>query len=160
VAWLRARHCWWREFEGEDTREAEDSGPDFIEAFENALVDIEEAVLWLADDTTERLHACWLAANFRLKPEATHLVRADIVNIGRPMSDKDEESKDTTELKPPPRSVPWAMLLRRVFVIDVLKCGTCGGTMKVLAIVPASDAEEALEHEPRAPLLFDSLKYR
>lgn len=61
-AWLRARHDWWQESEGDDSREAEDSGPHFIGAFENALVDLEEAVLWLADGTTERLHACWLAA--------------------------------------------------------------------------------------------------
>ena len=40
------------------------------------------------------------------------------------------------------------MLLRRVFAIDVLKCDSCGGTMKILAIVPASDTEEALEQAP------------
>jgi len=79
-----------------------------------------------------------------------HAHRADIINIGRPKSDKDEESKDATALKPP-RSLPWAMLLRRVFAIDVLKCDSCGGTMEIVAIVSAVDAEEALKQALAQP---------
>ena len=89
------------------------------------------------------LVACCVTTTRRLYNAPNHAHRADIVNIGRPKSDK--ESKDATELKPPPRSLPWAMLLRRVFAIDVLKCDSCSGTIKILAIVPASDAEETLE---------------
>jgi hypothetical protein len=41
-----------------------------------------------------------------------------------------------------PRSnrVPWALLLKRVFLVDVLECPKCKGRMKILAAVtePAS----------------------
>lgn len=42
------------------------------------------------------------------------------------------------------RALPWAELLRRVFAIDVLKCEQCGGDMKIIAIIPASEATEAI----------------
>ncbi len=42
------------------------------------------------------------------------------------------------------RVVPWAQLLRRVFAIGILKCDQCGGDMKIIAIIPASEATEAI----------------
>lgn len=42
------------------------------------------------------------------------------------------------------RAIPWAELLRRVFAIDILKCENCGGDMKIIAIIPASEASEAI----------------
>jgi hypothetical protein len=40
-------------------------------------------------------------------------------------------------LAPPgrPRRLPWAELMRRVFAVDVLKCPTCAGPMRILAAV-------------------------
>ncbi|MCP4445078.1 MAG: hypothetical protein GY811_07000, partial [Myxococcales bacterium] len=42
------------------------------------------------------------------------------------------------------RALVWAELLRRVFAIDILKCDQCGGDMKIIAIIPASEATEAI----------------
>ena len=55
--------------------------------------------------------------------------------------DPDAKAKARPGRKP---TLPWAELLRRVFAIDVLKCGQCGGTMKIIAIIPASEATEAI----------------
>ena len=41
---------------------------------------------------------------------------------------------DRTE-RPRRRSLPWAELLRRVFSVDVLVCGRCGGSMAVIAYI-------------------------
>ena len=40
--------------------------------------------------------------------------------------------------------IPWAALLMRVFKIDVLACGRCGGRMKVLAAVFKQNAVEGI----------------
>jgi hypothetical protein len=57
--------------------------------------------------------------------------------------------------------------LKRVFAVDVLVCDTCGGSMRILAVLPAGKASRTiLEHlglpttpPPRAPAspgrLFD-----
>lgn len=37
-----------------------------------------------------------------------------------------------------------AELLRRVFAIDILECEKCGGDMKLIAIIPTSEATEAI----------------
>jgi hypothetical protein len=40
-----------------------------------------------------------------------------------------------------------ADLLRRVFAIDVLVCDTCGGSMRILAVLPEGEASRTiLEH--------------
>jgi hypothetical protein len=47
-----------------------------------------------------------------------------------------------------PRSenrIPWAELIRRVFLIDLLTCDKCGGLRDVRAIVPKAKAREVLE---------------
>jgi hypothetical protein len=47
----------------------------------------------------------------------------------------------------PHRRLPWADLLKRVFAIDVLVCDACGGSMRILAVLPAGEANRAiLEH--------------
>jgi hypothetical protein len=43
----------------------------------------------------------------------------------------------------PPR-VDWATLLRRTFSVDVLKCPTCQGRMRVLGMVTERDAVRAI----------------
>lgn len=53
---------------------------------------------------------------------------------------------------PPPdpdreRRLPWADLLRRVHAVDVLTCGRCGGTMRVLAFISDERAaRKILDH--------------
>jgi hypothetical protein len=61
---------------------------------------------------------------------------------------------------PPPRKahrLPWADLLRRVFLGDVLDCPKCHGRMRlVAAVMEAAAVERILCHfgrEPRAPSL-------
>ena len=45
------------------------------------------------------------------------------------------------------RRLDWASLLKRVFATDVLVCNTCGGAMRILAILPECDASRSiLEH--------------
>ena len=83
-----------------------------------------------------------------------HRNRAAVVGMGRapaepvafaqaPSGAGDAE----TEVEERParrRALPWAELLRRVFAIDILKCDQCGGDMKIIAIIPASEATEAI----------------
>jgi len=73
-----------------------------------------------------------------------HRYRADVVAIGREPAALDQEitSKDESPMRK--RGLPWAELLRRVFAIDILKCDQCGGDMKIIAIIPASEATEAI----------------
>ena len=43
--------------------------------------------------------------------------------------------------------LPWAVLLKRVFLVDVLECPKCKGRMKILAAVTASaSVRRILEH--------------
>jgi hypothetical protein len=50
---------------------------------------------------------------------------------------------------------PWAVLMRRVFAVDVLECPKCGGKMKILATIHPPEATtailESLALSPRAP---------
>jgi hypothetical protein len=41
---------------------------------------------------------------------------------------------------PWPRRIAWAQLLARVFAIDITRCRTCGGRMRVLEVVSDADA--------------------
>jgi hypothetical protein len=45
---------------------------------------------------------------------------------------------------PPPRRVPWADLLARVFAVDALRCPRCGETMRVLAAIQTPEAIRAI----------------
>jgi hypothetical protein len=53
--------------------------------------------------------------------------------------------------------LPWADLLRRVFLVDALHCPLCHGRMRIVAAVMEAAAVERilshLGHEPRAPSL-------
>jgi len=77
-----------------------------------------------------------------------HRYRADVVAMGREPAALDQEpaSADADAGAGPirNRALPWAELLRRVFAIDILKCDQCGGDMKIIAIIPASEATEAI----------------
>ncbi len=66
-----------------------------------------------------------------------------MVAIGREPDALDEtDSAATNPIRK--RGLPWAELLRRVFAIDILKCDQCGGDMNIIAIIPASEATEAI----------------
>ncbi len=39
-----------------------------------------------------------------------------------------------------PRNYPWAVLMERVFEVDVLSCSRCGGRMRILAAIDSPDA--------------------
>jgi hypothetical protein len=73
-----------------------------------------------------------------------HRYRADVVAIGREPAALDQEITSKNESPMRKRGLPWAELLRRVFAIDILKCDQCGGDMKIIAIIPASEATEAI----------------
>ena len=68
----------------------------------------------------------------------------------RPRTPSDEKPRATDvgtsgpELRP--RRLDWAALLKRVFEVDVLHCGKCGGRRKVTAFIPSGErARETLE---------------
>ena len=73
-----------------------------------------------------------------------HRYRADVVAMGREPAALDQEPASTDASPLRKRALPWAELLRRVFAIDILKCDQCGGDMKIIAIIPASEATEAI----------------
>jgi len=52
----------------------------------------------------------------------------------------------SSRLGPPgrPRRLPWAELMRRVFAVDVLKCPSCGGPMRILAAIHDPDVVRAI----------------
>jgi hypothetical protein len=54
----------------------------------------------------------------------------------------------TDQSRPAPRRrLNWADLLKRVFAVDVLVCDTCGGSMRILAVLPEGEASRTiLEH--------------
>ena len=45
----------------------------------------------------------------------------------------------------------WAKLLARVFALDITRCRTCGGRMRVLEVVSDPDAIARILHGARAP---------
>ncbi len=78
-----------------------------------------------------------------------HRSRAAVVGLGRSRSEAApslQASTDADADKRPARkrALPWAELLRRVFAIDILRCDQCGGDMKIIAIIPASEATEVM----------------
>jgi hypothetical protein len=42
------------------------------------------------------------------------------------------------------RRFDWSELMKRVFAIDVLVCDTCGGAMRILAVLPEGDITRAI----------------
>ena len=73
-----------------------------------------------------------------------HRYRSEVVALGRDTSTLDQEPASADANHTHKRGLPWAELLRRVFAIDILKCDQCGGDMKIIAIIPASEATEAI----------------
>jgi hypothetical protein len=60
-----------------------------------------------------------------------------------------------------PGRVPWASLIWRVFLDDVLECGRCGGRMEIIAAVTSTEGvTRILEHVglPSARLAFHSAR--
>ena len=40
--------------------------------------------------------------------------------------------------------MPWAALLRRVFLVDVLACPKCNGRMRILAVVTKTESIQSI----------------
>ena len=64
--------------------------------------------------------------------------------------------RTTVEKKPQPAEargkwIPWADLLQRVFLTDALACPRCGGRMRIVAAVLASDPVRAILAHARLP---------
>ena len=60
-----------------------------------------------------------------------------------------------------PGRAPWASLIWRVFLNDVLECGRCGSRMEIVAAVTSTEAVTSiLEHLrlPSAPPAFHSAR--
>ena len=60
--------------------------------------------------------------------------RSGPVEIGRPSEKNEPREIDSSRVAPVYR-LPWALLLKRVFLTDVLECPKCKGRMKILAAV-------------------------
>jgi hypothetical protein len=64
-------------------------------------------------------------------------------------------ASDESVLRPRPRRLAWAELLRRVFAVDVLDCPRCGGRMRLPTAIHPPDVTQAildcLELPSRAP---------
>ena len=76
-------------------------------------------------------------------PDACHvgcLARESTARAHRP-----EAKRAPTERTPPrPRSYSWPELMKRVFVVDVLECASCGGRLRILAAIHSRDAIRAI----------------
>ena len=92
-------------------------------------------------------------------------LRAKVVPAGKKVPKRCADSATTTPSPeatrdhPPPSDgtsrIDWAALLRRIFKIDVLACGRCGGRMKVIAVIEEPPViEKILGHLglPHVPL--------
>ena len=81
--------------------------------------------------------------------EPAHRKRAAVVGMARAPAElvptlQAPSDADADERPARRGALPWAELLRRVFAIEILKCDQCGGDMKIIAIIPASAATEAI----------------
>ena len=50
------------------------------------------------------------------------------------------------------RNYTWAELMKRVYLVDVLECERCGGTMKILAAIYPPETTEKNSGVSRADL--------
>ena len=66
--------------------------------------------------------------------------RAAVVRYGRPEPDATAPTADTR----PRGAWTWAVLMHRVFALDVLACPRCGGRLQVIAIVQDPAVVQAL----------------
>jgi hypothetical protein len=78
------------------------------------------------------------------------------VEFGRPTPVAEARDIDPSRI-PRLNRLPWAVLLKRVFLVDVLECPQCAGRMKILAVVTApASVHRILKHlglPTEAPLL-------
>jgi hypothetical protein len=67
------------------------------------------------------------------------------------------EAENAGVAPPPPRNYTWALLMMRVFALDVLQCERCGGRLRILAAIhPPDTTRKILDHlglPSRAPPL-------
>jgi hypothetical protein len=86
-------------------------------------------------------------------PPRFHLVRyggifapnaKDRANIVPALLEEKTEEKETGEAEESPRSkgkrLKWALLLKRVFGVDVSVCPACGGRMRIIAFITEHDS--------------------
>jgi hypothetical protein len=68
------------------------------------------------------------------------------VEYGRPAPPDEPREIDPSSI-PRFSRLPWAVLLKRVFLVDVLECPKCKGRMKILAAVTApASVRRILDH--------------
>jgi hypothetical protein len=66
----------------------------------------------------------------------SHLLFDPVVRYDRPAPDATAPAADARPRTGSPRSAwTWAVLMHRVFALDVLACPRCGGRLQVIAIV-------------------------
>ncbi len=64
-----------------------------------------------------------------------------------PATDNSKVAETTDHKSCPSARISWAELLRRVFAIDILRCDRCGGSMRIIAVIPESPiADKILDH--------------
>jgi hypothetical protein len=72
--------------------------------------------------------------------------RSRPVEIGRPTPVNEAREIDPSRI-PRFNRLPWAVLLKRVFLVDVLECPKRAGRMKILAVVMApTSVRRILKH--------------
>jgi hypothetical protein len=63
-----------------------------------------------------------------------------------------ECEQDSSEKNERPRNYLWAALISRVFEMDVLRCSSCGGRLRILAAIhPCADPQCSRRGLARAP---------
>ena len=114
--------------------------------FKRPLTDGTEAVAFTPFELIERLlpliprpRKHTIRFHGILAPAAGY--RAKVV----PAADTSKSRKDTPgPERPTPQRLPWAELLRRVFLVDVLDCPRCHARMRIVAAVTESGAVERI----------------
>ena len=76
--------------------------------------------------------------------------RAEVVPQPAPSVDVEAGDAQATKAPPSGRGSRWADLMRRVFAVDVLACA-CGGRLRLLAVIEASDATVRILRHLRLP---------
>jgi hypothetical protein len=74
--------------------------------------------------------------------------RAEIVPAAKEPAPPTPSAPPGAEISKGPGRIPWAPLLWRVFLADVLQCARCGGRMRIVAAV-TSGAEVRVPHGHR-----------
>jgi len=71
--------------------------------------------------------------------ETTELPAESVYSVERIDSSREDEAT-VCRTTPAKRNSSWAQLMMRVFAIDVLKCGRCGGRLRIMAAIHPPDA--------------------